>query len=152
MSLAMASLLGKTSARRSSDSQRSLTAVPSNPSLSRSTWPANRLPKLEIMMVLRVKCRAHYARAAARRPRQVMEGGALHPSLDHPAHVGAESQSMEQGRPRPAAAPPRPEATMRYERISADCHIDLCQLPPDLFTSNASAALRDRMPYVTDSP
>ena len=41
---------------------------------------------------------------------------------------------------------------MRYERISADCHIDLCQLPPDLFTSNASAALRDRMPYVTDSP
>ena len=41
---------------------------------------------------------------------------------------------------------------MRYERISADCHIDLCQLPPDLFTSNTSAALRDRMPYVTDSP
>ena len=41
---------------------------------------------------------------------------------------------------------------MRYERISADCHIDLCQLPPDLFTSNASAALKDRMPYVTDSP
>ena len=41
---------------------------------------------------------------------------------------------------------------MRYERISADCHIDLCQLPPDLFTSNASAALKERMPYVTDSP
>src|SRR3989442_4853563 len=52
----------------------------------------------------------------------------------------------------PATAAKRLEATMRYERISADCHIDLCQLPPDLFTSNASAALRDRMPYVTDSP
>jgi uncharacterized protein len=41
---------------------------------------------------------------------------------------------------------------MRYTRISADCHIDLCWLPPDLFTSNASAALKDRMPYVTDGP
>jgi predicted TIM-barrel fold metal-dependent hydrolase len=41
---------------------------------------------------------------------------------------------------------------MRYEAISADCHIDLCWLPPDLFTTNASAALRDRMPYVTDAP
>ena len=41
---------------------------------------------------------------------------------------------------------------MRYNRISADCHIDLCWLPPDLFTSNASAAMRDRMPYVTDGP
>src|SRR2546430_1893296 len=41
---------------------------------------------------------------------------------------------------------------MRYERISADCHIDLCWLPPDLFTANATRALRDRMPYVTDGP
>jgi predicted TIM-barrel fold metal-dependent hydrolase len=41
---------------------------------------------------------------------------------------------------------------MRYERISADCHLDLCWLPPDLFTSRASAAMRDRMPYVTDGP
>ena len=39
---------------------------------------------------------------------------------------------------------------MRYEVISADCHIDLIWLPPDLFTANASADLRDRMPYVTD--
>src|ERR671931_2029528 len=39
---------------------------------------------------------------------------------------------------------------MKYDVISADCHIDLIWLPPDLFTSNASAALRDRMPYVTD--
>jgi predicted TIM-barrel fold metal-dependent hydrolase len=41
---------------------------------------------------------------------------------------------------------------MHYDRISADCHLDLCWLPPDLFTSRASAALRDRMPYVTDGP
>ena len=40
---------------------------------------------------------------------------------------------------------------MRYEMISADCHIDLIWLPPDLFTGNASAALKDRMPYVTES-
>ncbi|MGH7310305.1 MAG: hypothetical protein ACREK6_16600, partial [Candidatus Rokuibacteriota bacterium] len=41
---------------------------------------------------------------------------------------------------------------MRYQRISADCHIDLPWLPPDLFTSNASPALKDRMPYVVDGP
>ena len=29
---------------------------------------------------------------------------------------------------------------MRYEMISADCHLDLCWLPPDHFTSRASAA------------
>jgi len=41
---------------------------------------------------------------------------------------------------------------MRYTRISADCHVDLCWLPPDLFTSSSSAAMKDRMPYVTDGP
>ncbi|MBM3217635.1 MAG: amidohydrolase [Candidatus Rokubacteria bacterium] len=41
---------------------------------------------------------------------------------------------------------------MRYEMISADCHVDLCWLPPDLFTTNASPELRERMPYVTDGP
>ncbi|HEY7254120.1 MAG TPA: hypothetical protein VIG37_26780, partial [Methylomirabilota bacterium] len=41
---------------------------------------------------------------------------------------------------------------MRYEMISADCHLDLCWLPPDLFTANAAPALRDRMPHVVDSP
>jgi predicted TIM-barrel fold metal-dependent hydrolase len=41
---------------------------------------------------------------------------------------------------------------MHYDRISADCHLDLCWLPPDLFTSRAAAALRDRMPYVTEGP
>jgi len=39
---------------------------------------------------------------------------------------------------------------MRYTRISADCHVDLPWLPPDLFTANASAAMKERMPYVTD--
>jgi len=41
---------------------------------------------------------------------------------------------------------------MHYSRISADCHVDLPWLPPDLFTSNASAAMRDRMPRVADGP
>jgi len=41
---------------------------------------------------------------------------------------------------------------MRYNRISADSHIDLPWLPPDLFTSNASAALKERMPHVTEGP
>jgi hypothetical protein len=50
ISRAIASLLGNTVARSSSESQRSLTGVPSNPSLSRSTCPANRLPKLVIML------------------------------------------------------------------------------------------------------
>ena len=41
---------------------------------------------------------------------------------------------------------------MRYEMISADCHIDLCWLPPDLFVTGATSAWKDRMPYVTDGP
>ncbi|HUF94052.1 MAG TPA: amidohydrolase family protein [Candidatus Limnocylindria bacterium] len=41
---------------------------------------------------------------------------------------------------------------MRYEMISADCHLDLCWLPPDLFTTSASAEMRDRMPHVIDGP
>src|SRR5215471_14109901 len=41
---------------------------------------------------------------------------------------------------------------MKYDVISADSHIDLIWLPPDLFTNNASAAFKDRMPYVTDGP
>jgi predicted TIM-barrel fold metal-dependent hydrolase len=39
---------------------------------------------------------------------------------------------------------------MKYHFISADCHIDLIWLPPDLFTANASAAFKDRMPYVVE--
>ena len=41
---------------------------------------------------------------------------------------------------------------MKYEMISADCHLDLCWLPPDLFTSRASAALKDRVPYTKEGP
>ena len=41
---------------------------------------------------------------------------------------------------------------MKYDVISADCHIDLIWLPPDLFTANASAEFRDRMPFVTEGP
>jgi uncharacterized protein len=41
---------------------------------------------------------------------------------------------------------------MRYEIISADCHIDLCWLPPDLFVTQASSGWKERMPYVTDGP
>jgi hypothetical protein len=41
---------------------------------------------------------------------------------------------------------------MRYNRISADCHLDLIWLPPDLFVSEAPAALKDRMPYVAEGP
>jgi hypothetical protein len=41
---------------------------------------------------------------------------------------------------------------MAYSRISADCHIDLPWIPPDLFTANAAAALKDRMPFVKDGP
>src|SRR6266446_6444438 len=41
---------------------------------------------------------------------------------------------------------------MEYRCISADCHIDLIWLPHDLFVSNASHAMKDRMPYVTQGP
>src|SRR5439155_587825 len=44
------------------------------------------------------------------------------------------------------------EETMRYRRISADCHIDFPWLPADLFTANASSAMKDRMPYVVEGP
>src|SRR5262245_50895449 len=51
-----------------------------------------------------------------------------------------------------ATQPNAEETDMPYTRISADSHIDLPWLPNDLFTANATAALRDRMPYVTDGP
>ena len=40
---------------------------------------------------------------------------------------------------------------MRYEVISADCHIDLPWLPEDLFTSEARAEFKERMPYVAET-
>src|SRR3954468_239858 len=39
---------------------------------------------------------------------------------------------------------------MKYDVISAVCLVDLIWLPPDLFTANAPAAVKERMPYVTD--
>ena len=41
---------------------------------------------------------------------------------------------------------------MQYRRISADCHLDMIWLPPDLFTSQAGRALKDEMPYVKEQP
>ena len=41
---------------------------------------------------------------------------------------------------------------MPQAMISADCHVDLCWLPPTLFTERASASMRDRMPFVKDGP
>ena len=40
---------------------------------------------------------------------------------------------------------------MRYEVISADCHIDLPWLPPELFVEGASSAFKERMPYVAET-
>src|SRR4029077_10931352 len=48
--------------------------------------------------------------------------------------------------PRPLAE----EIPMLYKRISADCHLDMIWLPPELFTSEAPRDLKDRMPYVTE--
>jgi len=39
---------------------------------------------------------------------------------------------------------------MQYRRISADCHLDMIWLPPDLFTAQAPKALKDQMPFVAD--
>jgi predicted TIM-barrel fold metal-dependent hydrolase len=47
---------------------------------------------------------------------------------------------------------PREEDAMQYSRISADCHIDMPWIPNDLFTANASSAMRERMPFVVDGP
>src|SRR5205814_831671 len=44
------------------------------------------------------------------------------------------------------------ERTMQYRRISADCHLDLPWLPPELFVSEAPREFKDRMPYVEDGP
>ena len=36
---------------------------------------------------------------------------------------------------------------MQYKRISADCHLDMIWLPPDLFTAEAPRELKERMPF-----
>src|ERR1700680_2865349 len=42
--------------------------------------------------------------------------------------------------------------TIQYKRSSADCHLDMPCMPPELFVQNASRALKERMPYVVDGP
>jgi uncharacterized protein len=39
---------------------------------------------------------------------------------------------------------------MQYRRISADCHLDMIWLPPDLFTSEAPRELKEKMPFVAE--
>ena len=46
--------------------------------------------------------------------------------------------------------PPQETELMQYKRISADCHLDMIWLPPDLFTSQAPQALKEFMPFVAD--
>jgi predicted TIM-barrel fold metal-dependent hydrolase len=41
---------------------------------------------------------------------------------------------------------------MHYRRVSADCHLDLPWMPPELFVSEAPQEMKARMPYVTDGP
>ena len=41
---------------------------------------------------------------------------------------------------------------MQYRRISADCHLDMPWMPPELFAENAPRDMKDRMPYVEDGP
>src|SRR5260370_3514070 len=40
---------------------------------------------------------------------------------------------------------------MQYKRISADCHLDMPWMPPDLFTSMASSEMKERMPFVVET-
>jgi len=41
---------------------------------------------------------------------------------------------------------------MKYNRVSADCHLDLCCLPPEIFVSGASSTFKGRVPFVVDGP
>ena len=41
---------------------------------------------------------------------------------------------------------------MAYQCVSADGHLDLSWMPPDLFVKNGSAAVRDLMPFVEERP
>src|SRR5947208_282545 len=50
------------------------------------------------------------------------------------------------------AHPSPKERTMHYKRISADCHLDMPCMPPELFVENASREMKERMPYVEEGP
>jgi predicted TIM-barrel fold metal-dependent hydrolase len=41
---------------------------------------------------------------------------------------------------------------MQYKRISADCHLDMIWLPPDLFTAESPREFKERMPFVSEGP
>src|SRR2546422_6481117 len=73
----MASLFGNTVARCSSESQRSFAGVPSSPSSSRSTWPANRLPNCVIMLGFLVEGRRDAVGVLRHRGRRRVDVGPL---------------------------------------------------------------------------
>ena len=41
---------------------------------------------------------------------------------------------------------------MEYRKFSADCHLDMPWMPPELFVSEAPSDMKDRMPFVEDGP
>ena len=41
---------------------------------------------------------------------------------------------------------------MEYRKFSADCHLDMPWMPPELFVSEAPNDMKDRMPFVEDGP
>src|SRR5579884_2351668 len=61
-------------------------------------------------------------------------------------------KSLANGVRLPRASPARREIAMHYKRISADCHLDMPWMPPELFVENAPRELKERMPYVEDGP
>src|SRR3954451_20644431 len=70
---------------------------------------------------------------------------------------GSETLPIEEvcqdGAPSRISLPPwRMRMARQYRRVSADCHLALLWLPPDLFTSNASSKHKEQMPYVAEQP
>src|SRR5947207_11932111 len=82
----MASLFGNTSARRSSESQRSFAAVPSSPSSSRSTCPAKRLPNFVIMVAFLQRGELYAPRGEEEGQRG--GGGAMAAPAERPGFAG----------------------------------------------------------------
>src|ERR1700737_1695247 len=83
----------------------------------------------------------------------------------HPTHVASAKKpglgtrfARKPERPGSTVGEQRPSSTrgrgknMQYRRISADCHLDMPWMPPDLFVSEARRELKERMPYVEDGP
>src|SRR6266508_2260275 len=127
---------------RSRSRRRSFGRPPASPRLTgfartmQCTWPPQ-LPRAG-------NSKGPWPLAARTRP---WSGGGAQ-LREHQASAGAPDR-VRSGLP---GTLPGGGSTMRYEIISADCHIDLCWLPPDLFVTSAPSEWRDRMPYVTDCP